>query len=115
MLPIYKTRRPRKPAVKGFKLNLRTAEGKRIYEARTWEMALAQGCQCAICGLLMVNPTFDHALGRGHGGGHRDDRSFDEQGNQINAALCARCNSAKGSQRYEWRGGIYAPVIKEVA
>lgn len=114
MLSCQKPPKRRKQAIKknGISLNLKTAEGKRLYEARTYEMSLAQGCLCAICRQLMLEPTFDHALGRGHGGGHRDDRAFDEAGNQVNAAVCVKCNGIKGSKRYAWIGGLYLPVTK---
>jgi hypothetical protein len=60
-----------------------------------------------------MNMEFDHQAGRGSGGGNRDDRILDENGNWMNAALCTKCNTKKGSKRYEWRGRRYLKVVKE--
>lgn len=83
------------------------------YYGRTMDMAERQGYQCAICekpfGIGINVPTFDHQAGRGSNSSHRDDRIFigDEW---HNAALCANCNTQKGSRRYHWVGKSYVPV-----
>ena len=74
-------------------------------------MEVRQGFQCALCTRIAGSVmTFDHQAGRGHGGGHRDDRIVDEQGNWINAALCMSCNGKKASKRYHWKNGQYLPI-----
>ena len=52
----------------------------------------------------------DHALGRGHGGGNRDDRILTGT-LWNNALLCYACNQKKGSRRYHWLPQLfYVPV-----
>lgn len=97
--------------------DLTTAEGKREYAFRTGLMDIRQGRECAICleSFEFRTPTFDHEAGRGHGGGHRDDR-IDIGGKWINAALCVPCQGLKGSKRYSWQTIdaklVYVPVTK---
>ena len=81
-----------------------------MYRTRTYEMEVRQGFKCAICTRISGSSMqFDHQDGRGHGGGNRDDRIVDDQGNWLNAALCAACNTLKGSKRYHWKNGAYIP------
>jgi len=44
--------------------------------------------------------TFEHQDGRGHGGGHRDDR-IEIDGEPYNSAVHGMCNVKKGSIRLE--------------
>jgi hypothetical protein len=88
--------------------DLKTAEGKKEYLWRTDCMAYVQSFCCAIC-RRRTELFFDHEAGRGSGGGHRDDRIV-VKGHRKNAALCASCNSEKGSKRYHWINGKYIPV-----
>lgn len=87
------------------------AAGKREYEQRKMEMWSRQLEMCAICGRWIPSNLafFDHQDGRGHGGGHRDDRIM-RGSSWFNAALCYGCNGQKGSKRYEWVDGVYQPV-----
>jgi hypothetical protein len=85
-----------------------TTEGKREYQSRLFEMERRQGFECALCPNDMFL-TFDHQAGRGHGGGHRDDRILVD-GEWQNAALCYHCNHMKGSKRYHWKDGKYVPA-----
>lgn len=97
------------------------AAGKREYLARTVEMWERQHGNCAICGnsLELRFAQFDHQAGRGHGGGHRDDRTVVD-GQWNNAAVHGLCNIRKASTRYTWIGKSYVPnpsrvLAKEVA
>jgi len=93
-----------------------TVAGRREYFARLRVMDLRQHHLCAICGLFMVEPTFDHEAGRGMGGSNRTDAVTDAEGNWINAAVHIWCNTKKGSQRYQWtQFGLYRPVEREAA
>lgn len=92
-----------------------TAAGKREYFRRTRKMSERQNERCAICGLFMVDPTFDHENGRGFNGGARNDAMVDKDGNWINAAVHWMCNGKKGSKRYHWVGRKYLPVDQEAA
>jgi hypothetical protein len=100
MLPIYRTKRLKRP-------NPNIAS-KAEYDRRRDVMIERQLGRCGIC-LKMKPLQFDHALGRGHGGGHRDDRIWEEDGSPKNAALCHNCNLQKGSKRYAWIHGVYQP------
>jgi hypothetical protein len=91
-------------------LDLKTVPGRMEYARRTAEMAERQNNFCAICMEWMAEPTFDHQDGRGHGGGHRDDR-IEIAGRWYNAAICARDNSLKGSRRFHWQGAYYLPAV----
>lgn len=120
MLAIFKTKAPRQVPVERFAdrevCNRETAEGRREYQRRTYEMEKRQSFRCAICertaGCAM---EFDHQDGRGMNGSNRDDRIVDENGNWLNAALCHDCNTIKGSKRYYWLNRKYVPKLKEVA
>ena len=90
--------------------NLKTVAGKDEYDSRRYQMVRRQRFLCAICGLLKIFLFFDHEAGRGHNAAHRDDRLLHEDGRWKNAALCATCNSLKGSKRYHWCDGKYIPV-----
>jgi hypothetical protein len=58
--------------------------------------------RCSICGQYMMPDeiTFEHSDGRGHGGGHRDDR-IEKDGQPYNSAAHYLCNQKKGSIRLE--------------
>jgi hypothetical protein len=77
------------------------AAGKREYKARITEMWLRQEGICPICGRWMDQneATFEHEIPRGMGGGSRDDRTHDANGNELNFATHGRCNRERGSQR----------------
>jgi hypothetical protein len=87
-----------------------TAAGDRAYKYRLSVMCDRQYGLCAICGLWMSDPTFDHESGRGHGGGMRNDAIVDAEGNWVNAAVDLRCNVQKSSKRYHWKEGFYVPI-----
>ena len=81
-----------------------TAEGLELYARRRIDMARRQGWKCAISGQMMCvdqgywnSVSFDHQNGRG--GGKRDDRIWDKNGNPMNAAVCYGSNIVKGSKR----------------
>jgi hypothetical protein len=86
---------------------LKTAAGVREYRRRLAVMVERQLSRCAICLKVREGMQFDHADGRGHGGGHRDDSIWNEDGIPKNAALCGNCNTLKGSRRYTWIDGVY--------
>jgi len=90
-----------------------TAAGKREYKARTTEMWLRQEGICPITGRWVDENVaqFDHEAGRGSGGGHRDDRILNEDGEWQNAAVSPEGNTLKGSKRYQWVDGKYLPVL----
>ena len=90
----------------------KTASGGREYKRRLGVMIQRQLGRCAMCRKVR-ELTFDHEAGRGSGGGHRDDRIWQEDGQQKNAALCVECNGLKGSKRYSWIDGVYESVQKE--
>lgn len=77
-----------------------SAAGRREYKNRTDEMCRRQGWLCGICREPMrpEEATFEHADGRGHGGGHRDDR-ITINGKRHNSAAHGLCNVKKGSKR----------------
>lgn len=95
----------------GRECTLDNTAGRAEYQRRTDDMAERQSNFCAICMEWMILATFDHALGRGGGGGHRDDKIL--IGSEWNnAALCHRCQGVKGSQRYHWINDFYyVPII----
>lgn len=91
---------------------LETAAGKREYRWRTEVMWQRQGEMCAMGHPMRVEEaSFDHEAGRGHGGGHRDDR-IEVDGQWKNAAVCVVHNGLKGSKRYKWQEGNYLPTKK---
>jgi 5-methylcytosine-specific restriction endonuclease McrA len=88
-----------------------------VYRLRIEEMWRRQEYRCYICRrpLALTAATFDHQLGRGMNGAHRDDR-IEIDGRPINAALCWACNAKKGSQRgYAYREvpAYHAPDARE--
>lgn len=89
-----------------------TMAGRREYRSRTRQMLMRQRGVDAITGEPMDTweATFDHEAGRGHGGGHRDDRIGSDD-DWHNAALSEASNSKKGSRRYKWVGGKYIPAV----
>lgn len=104
--------RLRRPFIKIFGdgrevINTKIKAGKEEYERRIQIMWLRQGKKCVLrlaffCklseGLMpLTAATFDHERCRGNGGAFRDDR-VEIDGNQINLAVCALCNSIKGSR-----------------
>ena len=86
------------------------AAGRHEYYSRIAEMMLRQGMVCPLCEdwLSSEDVQFEHQAGRGFSGAHRDDRIV-VNGHWQNAAVCGKCNTAKGSRRYEWRSGEYVP------
>lgn len=92
--------------------DLKCAAGKREYLYRIAEMMVRQGMVCPLCGgwLSCSDATFEHQAGRGHGGGHRDDR-IEVDGKPQNAAVHGSCNSKKGSRRYHWVNGNFIPAV----
>jgi len=81
--------------------NQQIQAGKAEYRWRTLDMLERQGGRCCLCQkpIRADEATFEHELGRGLGGGHRDDRTALPDGTWINGAACLTCNSAKGGQR----------------
>lgn len=81
-------------------LDLRTRRGRQLYRERIEAMWRRQKFVCKICKQPMARlaATFDHELGRGMGGAHRDDR-IEIAGKPINAAVHWSCNTVKGSKR----------------
>ncbi|MGA9668283.1 MAG: HNH endonuclease signature motif containing protein [Terracidiphilus sp.] len=75
--------------------NLKTAEGKRIYDERHKEAWVRDGRRCGICGHLISFEfsTPDHISPRGMGGARRDDRVENLQASHF------WCNNRKGSRR----------------
>jgi hypothetical protein len=86
--------------------NLTTKAGRDEYARRKRVMWERQGKKCSIQGpkctgikhLSISEATFEHDEGRGHGGGHRDDR-IEVDGKPLNSVACPWCNSMKGSIR----------------
>ena len=89
--------------------NLLIKAGKDEYARRIREMWERQGKMCCLYGrvegcpgkLALAEATFEHEAGRGHGGGHRDDRIL-VNGKYINGAAHFICNSKKGSVRIDY-------------
>lgn len=76
--------------------------GRAEYKSRLALMVERQIGLCAICGKAMDSDvSFDHELGRGMGGGKRDDR-IEIDGVRHNAAAHILCNRLKGSRRVEY-------------
>lgn len=75
-----------------------TVKGKKEYNRRVASMALRQHGICSRGAHLLKNPTFDHSTRcRGNGGGFRDDRIADDEGNWLNSCSCWNCNGQAGS------------------
>lgn len=72
-----------------------TAEGKRLWRARTIFVWVSHGNLCGICGkwVELDELTGDHINPRGMGGGKRDDRIKNLQPAHFS------CNAEKGSKR----------------
>ncbi len=51
--------------------------------------------------LALADATYEHQDGRGHGGGHRDDR-IEKDGKPYNGAAHRLCNSLKASRRIDY-------------
>jgi len=77
------------------------AKGKREYRSRTLDMRRRQHDLCGLCWRWMAEEetTFEHDRPRGAGGGFRDDRIVDDDGQMMNCAAHKLCNHAKGSRR----------------
>lgn len=78
------------------------AAGRRKYKSRTEDMYFRQHGLCSLCGKFMriEEATFEHQDGRGHGGGHRDDR-IEIDGKPYNSVAHPFCNILKGSIRLD--------------
>ena len=87
----------------------------RAYLLRTEALMVRQKGKCAICTRIMGYPTFDHEIGRGSGGSHRDDGLLHPDGTWKNASLCMGCNTIKGSKRYHWIESNTQYVPKQAA
>lgn len=117
MLSCQRQKLPRKGAVKKFEDGREVcsdnAAGKVEYRNRTLAMHARQGGMDPITGEWMNyrDVTFDHEAGRGHGGGHRDDR-IEVDGEWQNAALSVESQGIKCSKRYKWVNGKYLPVVR---
>lgn len=93
--------------------NLLTKAGRDEYERRKRAMWERQGKRCCLEGHIEGCPgvlnwkdtVFEHEEGRGHGGGHRDDR-IEVDGKRINGAAHATCNSKKASRRINYNDAI---------
>jgi hypothetical protein len=82
----------------GRQVCLETAKGRAEYQARTEAMRMRQHNICARGPHLIYEPTFDHQRSRGGGGGFRDDRIVDDNGNMLNGCSCLKCNGKAGSR-----------------
>jgi hypothetical protein len=85
--------------------NRHSVMGRTEYRSRVNAMWQRQDGMCGLrlsprCpGAITIHQaTFEHVDGRGHGGGHRDDR-IEKDGKPYNCAACIWCNSEKGSRR----------------
>lgn len=86
--------------------NMLTTAGRNEYFRRIRVMWERQGKRCCLEGLVdgcpgklaLSEATFEHQDGRGHGGGHRDDR-IEKDGKPYNGAAHSKCNLLKGSRR----------------
>jgi hypothetical protein len=86
-------------------LDLKTKAGFREYVRRKLFMRERQNDLCSLCGEWMAldDCTFEHEDGKGHGGGHRDDRTEKPDVNgdiqDYNSAAHGHCNILKASVR----------------
>lgn len=85
-------------------------EGRDEYERRKRVMWERQEKKCFLCGLKLgwAEAMFEHWDGRGHGGGHRDDR-IEKDGKPYNGVAHPTCNSDKGSKRYNPLASAFIP------
>lgn len=85
-----------------------TPEGRILYRDRTLKMLSRQGGRCCLCDhpLRKDDALFEHQLGRGHGGGKRDDRITLPSGKWLNGAVCWQCNAEKASKNIDYNQGI---------
>jgi len=106
MLACYREKRKIAPAYEepegpgGRQVCTKGARGLREYRSRTEQMWLRQKGICSICfkPMRIEEATYEHSLGRGMGGGHRDDRIVID-GKPFNTAAHGLCNAEKGSRR----------------
>lgn len=99
--------------------DLKSKKGRDEYIRRIRSMLVRQKKICGLqisdqCkarhGRLSIDEAqFDHEVGRGLGGGHRDDR-IEIDGKPQNAAVCAWCNILKGSRRIPYFEGLLDAV-----
>jgi hypothetical protein len=93
--------------------NMLTKAGRDEYERRKKAMWLRQNKRCCLEGhiegcpgvLYWQDTVFEHAAGRGHGGGTRDDR-IEINGKWVNGAAHSVCNSKKASRRIDYNEAI---------
>jgi hypothetical protein len=85
----------------GREVCLPTPSGRREYQSRIEQMWYRDHGICCICNqpVPLAEATFEHKKGRGMGGGHRDDRIADADGNPMNGIAHISCNGEKGSRR----------------
>lgn len=96
--------------------DLTTKAGKFEYDHRKFLMRARQNNSCCICGRYMrwEDTSFEHFDGRGHGGGHRDDRiirpvevmepvsgALSYEAEFYNGASHFACNAKKASVRMD--------------
>ena len=83
--------------------NLLCKDGREEYMRRKRVMWERQGRTCILCHCVLRwdEATFEHQDGRGHGGGHRDDR-IEKDGKPYNGVAHGRCNIDKGSKRADY-------------
>jgi hypothetical protein len=81
--------------------NLLCKAGRDEYERRKRVMWERQARKCCLCGFKLAwsEAMFEHWDGRGHGGGHRDDR-IEKDGLAYNGVAHPKCNSLKGPLRW---------------
>ena len=73
-------------------------KGWREYKRRVEIMLGRQNWRCCLCEerLSLADATFEHQRRRGMGAAFRDDRIYNERGEQVNGAACWVCNVEKG-------------------
>lgn len=94
---------------------LTTKSGRDEYAQRTrhmWEwqnklcgLQISEQCKAKKGRLALADTQFDHEVSRGMGGAKRDDRIMVD-GVRKNRAVCAWCNSLKGSRRMPYNDEI---------
>jgi len=103
--------------------NMNTTAGRKEYFRRIRVMWERQDKVCCLYGkvegcpgrLSIVDATFEHQDGRGHGGGHHDDRieKPDPVTGEIkpyNGAAHNLCNMRKGSVRMDYNSDILEAI-----